>query len=389
MNFAENLKKKLNKKLTKEVAFLIQEDSPSDVKQWIPTGCTELDIKISNDSKGGIPVGKITEISGHEATGKSLLALQIMANAQKMGGYCIYIDTEQGFNTDFAKRVGLDIDNNFMHIVSISVEDVFTLINEVAAEIREKKKAKEKNQPEFYVIVWDTVAATYTQHDLDAEDPDPQASIAMKPRILSKNVPFVLQTIAKYDIAFICLNQLRTIIGAMPGQDPYVSVGGKAIPYYSSVRIRLQTRGKLKDKKDNSIYGMKTKAKVQKTRFGPPHRIAEFPIYFSYGIDDEESMVNVLSKAGTVKKRNAGRHGTQYSFSKKLFDPQATEMIAEYNLVGFKAQLRKNKKYRETAQKLMSDVLIKDMKDPREVELEVVTDEQLEKEANEQPKKEN
>ena len=310
-----DLRKKLNKKIDDDVVFVLMEDSVTDVETWVSTGCTELDMIISNSKEGGIPIGKITEITGQEATGKSLMAMQIMANAQKAGGLVVYIDTEQALNSDFATRVGLDLQNNFLHITSTTIENVFTIIQEITADLAEREAAakKEKKEPEykFAIIVCDSVAATPAKADLDSDNPDPTSSVALKPRVLSKNVPFLLKTIMRSRVGVVFVNQLRQIIGAMPGQDPWIAPGGKAIPYYSSVRIRLTAMGKLRDKKDNSIYGVKTKAVIKKTRFGPPHRSAEFPIYFSYGIDDEESIVNVLTSAKLIKKALRGRNGTK------------------------------------------------------------------------------
>lgn len=377
--FINNLTSNLNKKLKDEVAFLISDKNVtfSDVKLWIPTGCTELDMIISNAEVGGIPIGKITEIAGHESTGKSLLAMQIMGNAQKMGGLCVYIDTEQGLNRDFASRVGLDVDaDSFLHIRSTTVENVFVLIREIGATIHKErilaKKEKRKPEFEFVLFVWDSIASTYTKTDFDNENPDPGASMAVRARTLSKNLPFVLQQAEAYDFGLVCINQLRTIMNPSFGQDPYVSIGGKALPYYSSVRLRIASIGKLKDKKDNSIYGMKTRVTVKKTRFGPPYRNAEFPIYFTYGIDDEESAVKVLEKDGSVICKAGGRKGNLYRFK----DDDNESVL---NMVDFKSKIRTDEKTKERARQLMAKALVKDMVDPRSMNLEVVTDEELAK----------
>ena len=363
----DSMKKRINKRIKDEVAFVLMEDSVSDVERWVSTGCRELDYKISNSPKGGIPIGKITEIAGLEGTGKSLMAMQIMANAQRDGGLAVYIDTEQGLNSDFAERVGLDISKGFIHVTSITVEDVFILINEISAELKdmeaEAKKKKVDPEYKFAVVIWDSVAATNPKADLIAENPDPTSTVALKPRILSKNVPLLLKTAWKQNIGFVFINQLRMIIGAMPGQDKYVSVGGKAIPYYSSLRIRLQSIGKMKDKSDNSIYGIKTRATVKKTRFGPPLRKAEFPIYFSYGIDNEESVRDVLSKSGHIVRVSKGRNGVGYKLKGETEDCSLPEL---------KHRMRFDKTTKDLIETYLSEVLVKDLKDPRLIELEVV-----------------
>lgn len=364
----KELVKNLNKKMKDNVAFELEAEdgSISDVNLFIPTGCTELDYIIRNEPGGGIPVGKISTVSGLEATGKSLFAMQVMANAQKMGGFCVYLDTEQGLNTDFAKRVGLDWQNDFVHIKQISCEEVITVINETAELVHKKKKdakeKKEKPEHEFAIIVWDSIAATPTKLDLESENPDPGSSIAVKPRILSKNMNMLLRNAQRQNIAFLFVNQLRERIGGMPGQDPHVEPGGKAVPFAASVRIRLQSIGKMKDS-DGDIFGVQTRAKVIKNRFGPPHRQAEFPIYFSYGIDDEESMVKVLTKHKKVESRPGGRNGTQYKF---------VGIDGEYNLIEFKRKIRNEPEFRKIADKFMEESLVKNLVDPRNIELEVI-----------------
>lgn len=346
-------------------------DPITNVKTFIPTGCTELDYCITNGSGGGIPVSKITSIAGLEATGKSLFAMQVMANAQKMGGLCVYVDTEQGLNPDFAKRIGLDLTKNFIHMGKmVSCEEVFIIIRTLCEQIHKDKieAKKEKREPEhpFAIIVWDSIDSTPTNHDLTTENPDPTTQIAMKPRILSKNIKMLLKTAQREDVAFLFINQLRTNIGAAFGQDKYIEPGGKAVPYYASVRMRITSIGKMKAA-DGDVHGINTRVKVIKNRFGPPHRSAEFPIYFSYGFDDEESIVNVLKKKDVIGHKKGGRNGTQYFFK----DDENTT----YNIVKFKSGIRSDPTMRAKAMKYMDEAMIKNLIDPRDLELEVVSNE--------------
>lgn len=378
MSLGKSIAKKINSDLKEKVAIISDGkfDTGTDVKIWIPTGATELDFVIKNGPGGGLPVSKIVTMAGHEATGKSLFAIQCMANAQRMGGFCVYIDQEQSLNLDFAQRVGLDLDNNFMHIDKIiSCEKVFKIIQDICSAIAGENAAakKEKRDPEysFALVVWDTIAATPTEHDLKEENIDPTTSIALKPRILSNNMNILLKNAQREHICFLFLNQLRTRIGAMPGQDPYVEPGGKSVPYAASIRLRISSVGKMRGK-DKEIYGINTRVKVIKNRFGPPHRTAEFPIYFSYGFDDEESIVNVLKKHGKVFSRKGGRSGTLFSFHEV---PKGNpDNLPEWNAVEFKSLVRTDPEIRKKVLQLMEECLVKDMVDPRSLSLEVVNE---------------
>lgn len=368
MGLRESVRKGINDKLKDDIAFIAIEDSISDVDTFVSTGCTELDIKCANGPNGGIPITKITEITGQEGTGKSLMAMHIMANAQKMGGLAVYIDPEHGLNTDFARQIGLTVED-IIHVLPTSMEDVFITVNEICQHLEEEQVAakKEKRDPEhkFVVVVWDSIAATPTKHDRDGENPDPSSSIGVKARILSKNIPMWLNYASKYKIGFVLVNQLRTMIGAMPGQDPWVSPGGKAVPFYSSLRIRLSSIGKLKNK-DKTVVGIKTRAKIVKNRFGPPHRIAQFPIYFTHGIDDEESLMEALTGNGLVKS-SGGRNGSMFHIKGDSKDT-ATKQF------DFKLKMYTDQEFREKIKNVAYQNLVIAMTDPRMEELELSRD---------------
>lgn len=353
--------KNINSELEGEKSWMIEDGSPSDVKDFISTGSTLLDYIVSNRRDGGFPVSKISSINGLEGTGKSLIATQLLANAQKKGYLCVYIDTESAFNSDFAKRLGLDTKNNFVYATPESVEEAFKIIFSILHSLDEQEKSGQ--QPPYVCIVWDSVAATPTEIDVTAENPDPTATVGLKPRILSKNISTLLGTSARKNVALIFLNQLRTNIKAQPFQDPYIEPGGKAIPFAASIRVRLANKGKVKVGDD--IVGIQVEAKCLKTRFGPPYRACEFPVYFTHGIDDAEAVIARLVKQGTIKKVSKGRNGN-------VFVLPGNER--EFTDIELKKEFRNNPETKKQILNLLDEVMIKKMIDPNEEHIEVVTE---------------
>ncbi len=329
--------------IRKETKILTQDGLPSDVSQWISTGATLLDYAISNQDNGGIPVGKISTINGLEGSGKTLFAMQIARNAQKDGALVIYMDTENALNSDFAQRIGLDTSSkNFIYMKPLTIEDVFKSMFTIFHKIDEVEKSKSMNHP-YVLIVWDSLAATPSKVDLEDENPDPTANVGLIPRILSKNLRSIVEVSGRKKVAILIVNQLRTNIKAGPFSDPWVTTGGRALAYVMSVDVRLFSGGKIKAQDD--IVGIKTSAKVNKTRFGPPHRKAEFGLYFDRGVDDTESVIDFLLKEKGIQSKNAGPKGkqiwleekpdelwTRIQLKKKIItDPEFKKKI--YNLV--------------------------------------------------------
>lgn len=353
----------LNKDLGEEFAFLVSDGSPSDVNLFVPTGSKLLDYVLTNREDGGWPVGKISECSGLEGTGKSLLAMTACANAQKMGGLVVYIDTENAVNTDFAQRIGLDLDNNFIWMCPTTVEDVFKSIFAIIHRLEDAEK-KTKDLPyKFIFLVWDSVASTPTAKELNDENPDPQATMALKPRILSKNINNLIKMAGRKKVAFLFLNQLRMKIGAMPLEDPYITPGGKSIPYTASVRLRIQNKGKIVLKEDT--VGIKVKAKCVKTRFCGPYRECEFPLYFTHGIDDWESIIDTLVETGDIRTKNGGVKGKLFSFKD---EPEETGL----NKVAFKKRIKGDETLRSKVLKKLADKMIINLKNPEEEEIEII-----------------
>ena len=280
-----------------KVAYFLDgsDTTPTDIKEFISTGSTMLDLAISNRPDGGIAVGRITELNGLESSGKSLIGAHILAETQKKGGVAVYIDTETAVSTEFLEAIGLDVESMlYLHLET--VEDIFSAIEEIVAKVRESDKDR------LVTILVDSLAAATTKVELEAEfDKDGWAT--SKAIILSKAMRKITQMIGRQKIALVFTNQLRQKLGVMFG-DPWTTSGGKALPFHSSTRIRLKNVGQIKDKNNNTI-GMKMKAQVIKNRLGPPMRHADFELYFESGIDNEGSWLQMMKAHKLVKQGGA------------------------------------------------------------------------------------
>lgn len=369
MSVKSKLKQEMRKSLKDDYIILSDSEGVDDVSIFVPSGCTALDYIMTNRRDGGYPVGKIVEITGMPHSGKTLLAIHACAEAQKMGGFCIYLDTENAFNEDFATRVGLNIndDSFWMPEPPPTIEALFKFLFDFCHQMDELKKKNEWPY-KFVVIVWDSVASTPCYADVVSENPDPAANVGLKPRIISKNLTTFLGMAAKKDILLVCLNQLRNRIGVMPGQDPYVAPGGNAIPYCASIRLRLAPVGKLKEKGDNpEIIGVNTQVKVEKTRFGPSFRKAEFPIYFTHGIDDPESILDALEKRKGIQIFNGGPRGKLVAF-----DGENKENAIRK--IDFKRQFLTDSVFKDKVMDAFEKIMKRDLSDPRLKELDSVNE---------------
>ena len=311
----------LNKKIG-DVAYIMGKgESPAEVKDWLSTGSTVLDTIISNDAAapGGIPIGKLVEITGEAATGKSLLSYMILKDCQDRGGIPVLIDTENAANWSFLKLLGIkeqDKGGNLVYLQPETIEEVFQAIEEIVRRIRENDKSK------LCCIVWDSIAGTSTKAEIQGEYGD--STIGLGARLIGQGLRKSIRFIGNQRIALVFLNQVREKIGGMVFGDPTVSPGGKAVPFFSSVRIKLYTDGKLKT--DGATIGVGIKPKIIKNRLGPPHREAKLTMYFSRGLIDEESWLDELLKFGVATKISAQKSqiinkdtGEVYEFQNRKF----------------------------------------------------------------------
>ena len=290
----------INKKSGAEVAYDLTKDNPTRVKEWIPTGSRWLDSIIYRGQLTGIPVGKIVEIAGLEGSGKSYMAAQIAANAQKMGIDVVYFDAESAIDPSFLTNAGCDIDN-LLYLQPPSVEFVLENIETLLGSNENKM-----------LFIWDSLALTPSISDVDG-DFNPQSSMAVKARILAKGMSKLTVPIATSQSTFLVLNQLKTNITRSPSEamtTPYVTPGGKAMHYAYSLRIWLTKRkAKASFLLDENGYriGSEVKCTLKKSRFGTEGRQCTFKILWGgdVGIQDEESWFEAIKVSDSLRQTGA------------------------------------------------------------------------------------
>ena len=320
---ARTLADSLNKKFkdTKVAYFLDGTDTtPTDIKDFISTGSSMLDLAIANKPNGGIAVGRITEINGLESSGKSLLGAHILAETQKKNGVAVYIDTETSVSQEFMEVIGIDM-SKMLYLHLETVEDIFEAIEEIVIKVRESDKDR------LVTIMVDSLAGASTKVEMEA-DFDKDGWATAKAIIISKALRKITQMIGKQRIALVFTNQLRQKLGVMFG-DPWTTSGGKALPFHASTRIRLKNMGQIKDSKKNTI-GMKCRAQIVKNRLGPPMRHADYDMYFDRGIDNYGGWLTVLKEHKLVKVGGAwytlvDENGKEYKFQSKDWEDLITQ----------------------------------------------------------------
>lgn len=263
------------------VMYANSDKSPCKVKGWISTGCAALDAILG----GGLPMGRILEIFGDTSTGKTLIGLQAVASAQRAGIECVYLDTERAASLDLMTMVGVDA-GKLIYADPDTIEDVFGLMEEFT--VSKPKDAK-------MLIVWDSVAATTALAEKDNDYG--KASMGKHANLISQGLRKFNPIIARNDVAALFINQTRQNIGIMFGDDE-TTFGGKAIPFYSSIRLRLKQGKRLKDGDD--VIGVMTTGQTVKNKLFAPYKEAALPIYFDVGIDDAEASLYFMKNAGYV-----------------------------------------------------------------------------------------
>jgi recombination protein RecA len=281
----------IEKTIGKGSIMRMGQDAPRVKVGAISTGAINLDAAIG---VGGIPRGRITEIYGPESSGKTTLALHIAANAQKAGGVAAFIDAEHALDVEYARKLGVDIED-----LLVSQPDTGEEALEIA-EILVRSGAID-------VIVVDSVAALVPKAEIEGDMGD--SHMGLQARLMSQALRKLAGSINRSRTSVVFINQLREKIGVMFG-NPETTTGGRALKFYSSVRLDVRRIGPVKER--DEITGSKVRVKVVKNKVAPPFRQAEFDIMFSEGISHTSLLVDVGAEAGIIDKS-----GAWYSYGKE------------------------------------------------------------------------
>ena len=250
----------------------------------ISTGSLGIDIALGI---GGLPKGRIIEIFGPESSGKTTLALSVIAQAQKKGGTCAFIDAEHALDPSYAKKIGVDIDN-----LLISQPDA----GEQALEIADTLV----RSGAIDVLVVDSVAALVPKAELEGEMGD--SHMGLQARLMSQALRKLTSTVSRSNTLIIFINQIRMKIGVMFG-NPETTTGGNALKFYASVRMDIRRTGSIKDKED--VIGSQTRVKIVKNKVAPPFKVVDFDIMYGEGISKTGELIDLGVKAGFIEKAGA------------------------------------------------------------------------------------
>jgi recombination protein RecA len=250
----------------------------------VPTGAINLDAAIG---VGGIPRGRVTEIYGPESSGKTTLCLHVVANAQKLGGVAAFIDAEHALDTEYARKLGVDVES-----LLISQPDTGEQALEIC-EILVRSGAVD-------IVVIDSVAALVPKAEIEGDMGD--SHVGLQARLMSQALRKLTGAIARSKTIVIFINQLREKIGVMFG-NPETTTGGKALKFYASVRLDIRRIGPVKDKEE--VVGSHVRVKVVKNKVAPPFKQAEFDIMYAEGISHTSLLVDIGSEANIIEKSGA------------------------------------------------------------------------------------
>lgn len=282
----------------------------------IPTGSLSLDAALGI---GGIPRGRVSEIYGPEASGKTTLTLHLIAEAQKLGGYAAFIDAEHALDPTYAKALGVDTEN-----LLISQPDT----GEQALEIAETLV----RSGALDIVVIDSVAALVPRAEIEGEMGD--SHVGLQARLMSQALRKLTGTVAKSKTAFIFINQIRIKIGVMFG-NPETTSGGNALKFYSSVRLDIRRIASIKD--GQNIIGNRTRVKVVKNKLAPPFREAEFDMFYGRGISRSGDIIDlglaqdIFTRSGTWFSYGEERLG-QGRERVRIFLEENPELMAEIEM---------------------------------------------------------
>ncbi len=279
----------------------------------ISTGALSLDLALGI---GGLPRGRIIELFGPESSGKSTLAMHVVAEAQRNGGICAYIDAEHAMDPNYAKAIGVNVDD-----MLISQPDT----GEQALEITDMLI----RSGALDVIVIDSVAALTPRAEIEGEMGD--THVGLQARLMSQALRKLTATLSKSNTIALFINQLREKVGVMFGS-PEVTPGGRALKFYSSVRLDIRRIESIKDGAE--VVGNRTRVKVVKNKIAPPFKQCEFDIMFAKGISREGTLLDIATELGIVRKSGAwytyeGEQIGQGRENSKVFLAENLELVIE------------------------------------------------------------
>ena len=293
----------IEKQFGKGAIMKLGEESAKIAVEVIPTGSIALDLALGI---GGIPRGRVIEIYGPESSGKTTLALTIIANAQKTGGNAVFIDAEHALDAAYAQKLGVDIAN--LHVAQPGT-------GEEALEIADHLV----RSGAVDVVVIDSVAALVPRAELEGEMGEPQ--MGLQARLMSQALRKLTAAISKSQTIVVFINQIRMKIGVMFG-NPETTTGGNALKFYASCRLDIRRIGAIKQ--GDEVIGSRTKVRVVKNKVAPPFKEAEFDIIYGRGISRDGEIVDLGSECGVIEKS-----GAWYSFEGERIG-QGRENTKEY-----------------------------------------------------------